>query len=89
MISLKKYSKHLEKIQFDVDMLNRHVEYLLDEGEVKLGFEVQNIVEELVDYLIWLRNNYTDIVSEVNPSAMVEENITVFDGKRYSILEVM
>lgn len=89
MITLKEYSKHLEKIQFDVDMLNRHVDYLLDEGEVKLGFDVQNIVEELVDYLIWLKDKAGDIVSELNPSAMVEENITVFDGERYSILEVV
>jgi hypothetical protein len=88
MITLKEYKKHLEKIQFDIDMLNRHCDYLLDEGETVLSLEALILAQNLTDYLIWLNSNYSSIVIEFNPNWKKEKNITVFDGERYSIMEV-
>jgi hypothetical protein len=89
MITLKEYKKHLEKVEFDIGMLNRHADYLLDEGEMELSVETIVLTQNVIDYLIWLKSKAGEMVMELNPNWKKEKNITVFDGERYSILEVV
>lgn len=88
MINLKEYKEHLDMVEFNIEMLNRHYDYLIDSGENSMEVLVSATAElqENIDYLIWVKSHLTQEIEEHNPKA--SDNITVYDSveKKYSIV---
>jgi hypothetical protein len=91
MITKETYGKHLETIEFNIAMLHRHYDYLIDEGDIELALYTVAEMSSTIEYLTWVKNKLVGEIVEHQPSLIqAGQGITTYDEMtgRYTIMEV-